>query len=470
MNIQELQDKSKVLEPDLLQLNLWLEHIKKHSIQFLQEIKEAPSNRIEDKDSHTRPPFSLLQTQAMGFEAALNDMMTRILSSGIDTANGRYLAYIPGGGLPSAAFADYMAALTNRFAGVFNASPGAVGIENEVTQAFLDLFQFPASSWGTLTSGGSLANLTALLAARETRPRSEWDQSPVYITDQCHSSVFRALRMIGLDTSLIRKVATDNAYRMESGALKREIQGDLKKGLKPWMVIASLGTTNTGSIDPIRELVELRNKYGFWLHVDAAYGGFFILTEVFKKMSPDIAQVDSLVLDPHKGLFMPYGCGAVLVRQSHFLKKAFLADAPYLADLANLEDTLQRSPTDYSPELTRHFRAPRIYLSLKTFGIAPFRAALEEKLLLTNYAYLKLKTFHSIEFACEPELSVIAFRLKGEDLHTQNLLNELIKRRRVHLSSTRMNGKFYLRICVLSFRSHLEEIDECIREITSLIL
>jgi glutamate/tyrosine decarboxylase-like PLP-dependent enzyme len=249
---------------------------------------------------------------------------------------------------------------------------------------------------------------------------------------------------------------------MEPGALRHEIQKDIHLGFKPWMIIASLGTTGTGSIDPIAELLKIKKEYELWLHIDAAYGGFFALTPWGKKIFEGFSESDSIVLDPHKSLFMPYGCGAVLVRESKYLKAAFSADS---ADLIDITSDLEKSPADYSLELTRHFRAPRIILSLKAFGTEVFKAALEEKLALAWLLYQELKDLPELEFACEPELSVVTFRMRGEDHRTQKLLSYILQQGKIHLSSTQLAQKIYLRACVLSFRTHLREVNECIHQI-----
>jgi len=378
-----------------------------------------------------------------------------------------FFGYISSGGVPTGAFGDFVGSLIHRYAAFYNFNPGEASMENEIISSMVQLFQLPSSAWGTQTSGGSLANLTGLLAARETRDRSLWQKSTIYITEQAHPCNMRAIKILGLDPSLIRNIPTDNAFRMQPEALERQLREDIEGGFSPWIVIASIGTTSTGSIDPINKLVELRKRYNFWIHVDAAYGGFFKLVAQCQSCFEGVSEVDSIVLDPHKSLFMPFGTGVVLVRNGDILQRSLSYEAVFFSDM----DSTEKSPANFSVELTRPSRAPRIYLSLKTFGTAAFRAALEEKIVLTKYVLLYLKNLcgnphhFPLEFACEPELTVVAFRIKGEDVLTRKLHSFILKGERVFLSTTQLNGKLYLRICILNFRSHLKHVNECLDEI-----
>jgi aromatic-L-amino-acid decarboxylase len=464
--ILELERLSKTLDPTPETFLNWMSETQKQASQFLETLPSAQAHVPFNPDEPGQLRFlheRLKSAHPSLYSENIKALFEILLSSGLDTAGSRYFGFIPGGGVPTGALADFTAALTNRYAGIFQASPGAVYLENEVIRTFIDWIGYPASAWGTLTSGGTLGNLTALLAARETRPRSEWEVSTLYLSEQAHHSILLSLKVAGFNLNRIRKIKTRSDFSLDARDLKACIQQDFSKGLKPWIIISSFGTTNTGSVDSLAELVEIRDEYGLWLHVDAAYGGFFVLTETGRDLFQKGAQADSIVLDPHKGLFMPYGTGAVLVRDRKDLRRPFEFDAAYLADL---NQAFEKSPADYSPELTRPLRGARIYLSLKTFGLEAFRAALNEKLELTQYAYSRLQEFSELEFACPPRLTVIPFRVQGpDDQQTERLLKKILSRQKIYLSSTRLNGALYLRLCILSFRSHLLEVDLAIHEI-----
>ncbi|MBI2712049.1 MAG: hypothetical protein HYX41_04160 [Bdellovibrio sp.] len=459
-----LEADSKTLDPAPDVSTAWLSALASETTQFLTELPQAPAWVNPESESKGNLEYrSLFESPPAFFPKILSQVMGELQASGIDTAGGRYFGYIPGGGILPAAFGDFLASLTNRYAGLYLASPAAVECENRVIQSFLDLFQFTRDAWGTLTSGGSIATLSAILTARETRPREEWDRSPVYVSTLVHSAVLRAIKAAGLDPRLVRTIPVDSAtQKMALGQLVQAMEDDLRSGRKPWIVVGSLGTTGAGSVDSVSELLGLKEKYKFWLHLDGAYGGFFALTQSGRQLFQGCEMADSIVLDPHKSLFMPYGIGAVLVRNGALLKRAFSVSDRILADL---EDP-HPSPADYSPELTRPYRAIRVELALRAFGGKAFQAALEEKLLLARYAYFRLSEMAEIELLNEPELSVVPFRIKNaDDEKTKALLVRILARQSVHMSSIQLNGKFFIRLCVLSFRSHLAEVNLALDEI-----
>ncbi len=400
----------------------------------------------------------------------LGDFDQIALQSGIAPTSGKFFGYIPGGGLPIAAIGDCIASLTNRYSGSSGAGPGAVEIENQVVEWLRDLLNWPGQSWGTLQSGGSMATLTALIAARSTRPFERWSRGVIYVSEESHHCFLKAALIVGLEACPTRYIATDAVGRMDIDALRQQITDDQNSGLEPWIICATAGTTNLGAVDPLLEIHQICQSNSMWMHIDAAYGGFFWLTERGKNRLSGLECGDSIVLDPHKSLFQPYGLGIVLVRNGELLRKSLSSRASYLRDLP--EDG-SRSPMDYSPELTRPFRALRLWFALKFHGLEAFKAALDEKLYLTAYAAQALRLCSELEVLTEPELSVVAFRIKGSDSarvnpSTAKLQQLILSSGEFHLSSTEIHGFTYLRICILSFRSHFEEVEACIQRIKSI--
>jgi glutamate/tyrosine decarboxylase-like PLP-dependent enzyme len=396
----------------------------------------------------------------------LADVLTEfdraVLGRGLNPTSGRFFGYVPGGGVPSAACGDYLAALTNRYAGVHPASPGGAEIENAVVRWMCDIIGYPAAAFGTLQSGGSLAILTALVAARTSRASDVWSQSVLYATEESHAATDRAIRICGLDHAHRRIVAVDDHHRMRPDSLAQLIARDRREGLSPWMVFASLGTVNTGAIDPLDAIADLAERHDLWMQVDGAYGGFFYLLEEIKQQCNGLNRADAVILDPHKGLFQPYGIGAALVRDGEVLRRAFAYQPDYLADVAEQGTA---SPVDYSPELTRHFRGLRLWLSLKLHGVERFRVTLREKLMLASYAQARLSEVPGIATGLEPQLSCVILRATAGDGHTQQLLLRLQDRGHVLLSSTRIDGVLWLRMCILCFRSHRADVDTAISEL-----
>ena len=458
--LKSLEDRSRELDTPPHELSAWLEHLGRFSAEFLAANADGPAFHGQGAGPPPRTPLPLASEP---FEAVLEEYRQSVLTRSLVPTSGRFFGYVPGGGLPSAAIGDFLAALTNPYASVYGASPGAAQIENSAIQWLVDLIGYPAGAWGTLQSGGSLATLTAVVAAREARPPAERARGVVYLTEECHIAIRKALHIAGVGHLPVRNVPVDGQLRMSVPDLARRIDEDRRLGLLPWIVFASAGTVNTGAVDPLDEVAAVASSSGLWLHVDAAYGGFFILTDRARALLAGLSRADSVVLDPHKGLFLPYGCGAVLVRDGDALRNGFSFTSSYLSDVHHDRDS---SPADYSPELTRHFRGLRLWMSLKLHGIERFRAALEEKLILAQLAYERLAAMPGIETVPAPQLSCVAFRVRDHgDEATDRLLAHLLRRGRVQLSSTRLWGRLYLRLCILCFRSHWSDLEEALAEI-----
>jgi glutamate/tyrosine decarboxylase-like PLP-dependent enzyme len=386
-----------------------------------------------------------------------------VVETGIKAASGGHVGYIPGGGIYAAALGDFLAAVSNEYAGVFYASPGAVTIENEVIDWLKNQFDFPKSAVGNLASGGSISNLIALTAARDKYgvKNDKITKSVIYLSEQAHHCIKKSLRIIGLEDVIIRHLKLDANYKIIPELLDKQIQEDKDQGLFPYLIIGSAGTTDVGAIDPLDELATIAQKHKLWFHVDGAYGGFFYLTSK-KHLFKGIEKADSLVIDPHKGLFLPYGLGAVLIKDSKAALHSNLYTANYMQD-SQVED-LSMDPANVSPELTKHFRGLRLWLPLQLHGMKPFVACLEEKLLLTRYFREELLKL-GFEVGPEPDLSVSYFwfpRAENENEFNKALMDFIHQDGSVFLSSTTLHGKFVIRMAILSFRTKIETIDRAI--------
>src|SRR3954468_9075997 len=387
-----------------------------------------------------------------------------------NTASPGYLAFIPGGGLFHAAVADLIADSTNRYSSVYEAAPALARIEMNVIDWFCQLAGYPPEARGTLTSGGSLANWTALVTARRERLPENFLGGVIYASDQAHHSVAKGAILAGFPEGNVREVPTDDLFRLRPDALESLIEEERRRGLTPFLIVASAGTTNAGAVDPLPEIADLAERHKLWLHVDGAYGGFFLLTGEGKRALRGIERADSIVLDPHKGLFLPYGTGAVLIRDGQALRRAHSLTGDYMPGMQDDPDRVDFS--QYSPELSRPFRGLRVWLPFKMHGAVAFREQLEEKLALARLAADRLRGMEGIEMLAEPQLSVLAFRLAPAGMSESELeeLNQRFRerinaRQRVLLTPTRLRGKFALRICVLSFRTHRERIEMALEDI-----
>lgn len=464
--IEALQWAARPLEPDEAQRAQLLRQVDAYAQNFLESLDARPAY-VQSEENGRGLSDAPLSEEGADIEEALALLGEHVDTPGVNPASGRFLGYIPGGGLYYAALGDYLAAVANRYSGVFFASPGAVRIENMLLDWMADVVGYPEGHGGNLTSGGSVANLISIVTARDAYGIGPEvvRRAVVYLTEHTHHSVDKALRVAGLGACTVRRVAVDDCYRMKPEELDRLIGEDKKNGLRPWLVVASAGSTNTGSVDPLPQIAQVSESHDLWLHVDGAYGGFFVLCDEGRRILKGMENSDSLVMDPHKTLFLPYGSGAVLVRDRRQLVAAHQTTADYMQDTLDAVEEL--SPADVSPELTKHFRGLRLWLGLKVAGVAAFRAALEEKLMLTRYFYEQIQGVEGFEVGPPPDLSVAIYRYvpqRGDaNAFNARLVEALQGDGRIFVSSTMVNGKFVLRAAIVNFRTHLADVDEALR-------
>jgi aromatic-L-amino-acid decarboxylase len=459
--IGRLEKKSSGLEPSAEQRESVRKRVIDYSESFLNQIGTLKTFNVSEEKG-----AGLLNSPVSEVGADIDDLISLLAENvdkpGLNPASGGHVAYIPGGGIYYSALGDYLADVFNRYAGVFYASPGAVRMENMLIGWMNDLVGYPATSGGNLTTSGSLANMIAIVVARDTKgiKAANIPSSVIYLSKQTHHSVDKAIRVAGLGECIVRHVDLDDRFKMVPAKLESLIKADQEAGLNPFLVVASAGTTDVGAIDPLPEIGEIARRHGLWYHIDAAYGGFFILTDEGRQKLKGLETSDSLIIDPHKGLFLPYGLGVVLVKNVEDLKRSFSFDAHYMQDAFTSPDEL--SPAELSPELTKHFRGLRLWLPLKLHGLAPFRACLEEKLLLAKYFHQEVQKL-GFESRLEPELSVVVYRFVPQngdaDAFNKKLLEGVVADGRIFISSTVLDGHYTLRFACLAFRTHLSTVD-----------
>jgi aromatic-L-amino-acid/L-tryptophan decarboxylase len=431
-----------------------------YAIDFLRRRPEAPASSF-DGASETARRFRASPPEHGDEFAPLVDLVETIASNSADNAGPGFLAYIPGGGLFASSVADLMSTTIDRYVNLWGEAPVAAQIENNVVRWLCDLFNYPAESRGVLTSGGSMANFSAIVSARKAKLPENFLSGTLYVSEHAHASVMKAAMLAGFPTRNVRIVATDPSLRIDVEALCNRILEDRDAGQSPFAVVASAGTTNTGAIDPLDEIADVAAEEDLWLHVDAAYGGFFQLTERGRERFRGIERAHSITLDPHKGMFLPYGTGALLVRDGRALREAHFVGAAYLQDLAADADIPNFA--EYSAELSRDFRGLRVWFPLWLHGVSGFRDGLDEKLDLTEVLYEGLKSDPLLELPWAPDLTVVPFRLRdGDDAANRSLLETINGTKRVFLSSTVIDGRFTIRACILSHRTHRDRIDECV--------
>lgn len=460
--IKALEDVSRQLDPNQQKRSNWNQQVQHYADNFIEGLDKANAYTIRE-DNGSGIYEQDITEDPTDLETLLKHTSQDIDAVGINPAASGHMGYIPGGGLYPSALGDYIAAVHNRYAGVFYAAPGAVRLEDMLVRWMCRLMDYPEHAIGHLTSGGSIANLVAIVTARESKHIKAEDISKavIYLSEQAHHSIQKALRIAGLSEAQLRYIKLDEGLRLSLDDLEKTIKADKANGLTPFFINASLGTTNTGAIDPIDEIADIAKRHNTWFHVDAAYGGFFKLVDTLKTKFKGVNKADSITLDPHKTLFLPFGTGAVLLKDKTQVLKVFYYLADYMQDTADATEVM--SPADISPELTKHFRGMRLWLPLKLFGLKPFRAALEEKLLLAQYFHKEIQKIAGFEVGPEPELSVAMFRYSTQKGDANEFNAKLIKAiqndGRIFLSSTTINGVFWIRVAVVIFRTHLKQID-----------
>lgn len=472
--IKELEKISAILSPSADQKAQWNSQVLQYGNTFRDNLEQNKAYYYSEEKGMGIYDFDISE-EPVEMDRLIEAVETHIDRVGINSASGGYLGYIPGGGLYPSALGDYMAAVSNKYAGIFFAAPGAVRLENMLLRWMCRLMGFPADSSGNLTSGGSISNLIGIVTAREAHnlKARDFEKAVIYFSEQAHHSLQKAIRIAGLAEAQLRYIPMDENLRLSAKELEKCIRDDKENGLIPFFVNASIGTTNTGAVDPVNSIADIAAKYGLWLHIDAAYGGFFKLVPELKDKFEGVERADSITLDPHKSLFLPFGTGAVLVKNTNALLKVHHYLADYMQDTRNENEEL--SPADISPELTKHFRGMRLWLPLKLFGLKPFRAALEEKIYLARYFHEQVQKIEGFEAGPEPQLSVAMFRYipqnpSGANDFNSKLLEEIKKDGRIFLSSTTINGVFWIRVAILIYRTHLRQIDlllEILKERTS---
>jgi aromatic-L-amino-acid/L-tryptophan decarboxylase len=406
------------------------------------------------------------------FADVLKDFTDRIASFALRTNHPRFLAFVPGAPCFPAILGDWLTAAANLFAGVWLEAPAATQIECIVLDWFRQWLGMPETTRGLLTGGGSEANLTALVVARDRVPFADRARLVLYVSAQRHSSVDRAAKVMGLHPDQVRPVPIGDDLRMSGIALIRQVHADRAAGLRPWAVVANGGATNTGTVDPLAELAAVCRAEGLWFHVDAAYGWAAALTEEGRRELAGIGEADSVTLDPHKWFAQTFEAGCVLVRDGRRLPETFATRPDYMQDV--VPDGAEVNFADHGIALTRRFRALKTWLSVQMLGLDWFRRLADHCCRLADYAQARLAGDQRFEITCPRQLSIVCFRYlprdPGADVDGVNLrlVSGLLESGRGFLSSTRLRGGVTLRMCFVNWRTTAADVDELVEALAEL--
>jgi aromatic-L-amino-acid decarboxylase len=429
---------------------------------FIDGLEEAPA---------VGPPLSEPERIALAAAPGENptpasDVMDRCMraaESALESAGPAGFAYIPGSGLVESAIGELITRVTNRYVPLSEFAPGLVALEDGVLRWMASLFGMPEGANGVLTTGGSHAMLGMLVTARERMLGRDaaLARARLYVSDQAHHCVAKAARVAGFPRAAVRVIPASDGRHLEPDALDAAIRDDRADGMTPFLVVATAGTTNSGAIDPLHPLADVARAHGLWYHVDACYGGFFVLTERGSDRLAGIERADSISLDPHKSLFMPFGTGALVMREPALLAAAH--DDVEASDY--LQDVEASALPDYARlglELSREARGLRLWLPLHLHGVGAFRDTLDEKLDLAEHAHERLSSIPGLDVLERPELSIVAFRARAGDDASRALVREINATRSVFCSSTILDGRVTLRACILAVRTQRRHVDRLV--------
>jgi glutamate/tyrosine decarboxylase-like PLP-dependent enzyme len=368
----------------------------------------------------------------------------------------RFFAFVPGPGNFVSTMGDALASGFNVFNGTWLGGSAGAAVEMTVIDWFRTFCGFPETGGGLFVSGGSAANLTALHAARTTKLGNEIANAVIYFSDQTHYSVERALRVLGFSPTQFRRLTSNERFQLPLDSLRDAIRSDKALGLRPFCIIANAGTTNTGAVDPLSALADLCREEDMWLHADGAYGAASVICDRGKEKLRGLDRADSLSLDPHKWLFQPFECGCVLVRDKAGLRSAFQLMPEYMRDVhRNVAET---NPADYGVQLSRSFRALKVWLSINTFGLAAFRDAVTRGFELAEFAERELRKRRGCEILSPAEMAIVAFRFGKEDELQTRLVEQMLADGFAFLTSTTLKGVTALRLCTINPRTTEDDI------------
>lgn len=425
-------------------------------------VAHATRKEMDDLFKEDIPESPMDATKVLDF--VLNEVMTKSTI----VSHPKTYSFVPGPSNYIGAMADTLATGFNIFSGGWAASPVAAELEIITMNWLLKMFGFPVvKGGGIFTSGGSMANLTAIVTARRIKCGDDFSKAVIYISDQTHSSNIKAIRVLGFKKEQLRVIPTNLEFKFSLNKLKNAIAKDRLKGLKPFCLIATAGTTNTGTVDALSELSAICKKEDIWFHVDAAYGGAAILSKKGKGMLKGIEKADSLTVDPHKWFYQPYEIGCLLVRNTNHLKGTFTEKPEYLKDVEGNQSEINFY--DHGIQLTRRFRALKFYMSMKTFGLNTFREAITYNIDLAEEVEALLRRSPNWEVISPATLAVINFRFNpiGNDLSekeldklNQHISKKVIASKKALLVTTILQDQVVLRMCLINPRTTLADIKE----------
>ncbi len=456
-----------MLEPSADEIRDWGNSVIQFMTDYLGDLRDRGvyrhmfSRRIRDRLDAALP------TKGTDFDALLKVFREDIIPFSRQNAHPRMFGYVQSPGTPLAAFADMLASTLNANLTVWRSAPAPVELERLTIDWIRQILGFDAEAGGLFVSGGSMANLAALAAARQAKVDS-LRRLRIYASSETHFSIAKAAALLGIGRENVREVAVDEHFKIRTDDLVAKITTDLEAGYVPFCVVANAGTVNTGAVDSLAEIREIADRFQLWMHVDASYGAFAILAESTRKLFAGMERADSIALDPHKWLYLPVDVGCVIYRDPEKARAAFAHEAEYTRIIGEQGDETFAF-WDYGPELSRRFRALKVWMLLKGVGLDALSQAIESNLACARYFESMVRDSDDFEMAAPVELSIFCFRhvpvqLKNKspeaiDAFNERLLVALQRDGSSYLSNAMLGGRFALRGCVLNFRTTLRDME-----------
>jgi aromatic-L-amino-acid/L-tryptophan decarboxylase len=457
----------RMLELSADEIHEWGNSVTQFMTEYFGALRDRPVYRHTSSREIRRRFDSKLPIQGTDFDSLLKVFRDTIVPFSRQNAHPRMFGYVQSPGTPIGAFADLLASTLNANLTIWRSAPAPVELERLTIDWIRQILGFPAEAGGLFVSGGSMANLAALAAARQTKQDS-LGRLRIYASTATHFSIIKAAALLGIGRENVQHVAVDQRFRMQVDDLLAKINADLKAGYVPFCVVGNAGTVDTGAIDPLREIRDVADRFQLWMHVDGSYGAFAILAQSARKLFAGMEQADSIALDPHKWLYLPVDVGCVIYRDPEVARAAFAHEAEYTRMFGEKADEAFVC-WDYGPELSRRFRALKVWMLLKGVGLDRLSDAIENNLACARHLESTVQTSDDFEMVAPVELSIFCFRhvparLRNQppeaiDAFNERLLVALQRDGNSYLSNTMLGGRFALRGCVLNYRTTLRDME-----------
>ena len=456
-----------MLDPSADEIRAWGDSVIRFMTDYLGNLRDRGvyrrifSRRIRDRLDAALP------TKGTDFDSLLKIFREDIIPFSRQNAHPRMFGYVQSPGIPLAAFADLLASTLNANLTVWRSAPAPVELERLTIDWIRQILGFNAEAVGLFVSGGSMANLAAIAAARQAKADSS-GRLRIYASSETHFSIAKAAALLGIGRENVRQVAVDEHFKIRTDDLFAKITTDLGAGYVPFCVVANAGTVNTGTVDPLAEIREIADRFQLWMHVDGSYGAFAVLAESARKLFVGMERADSIALDPHKWLYLPVDVGCVIYRDPEKARAAFAHEAEYTRIIGEQGDETFAF-WNYGPELSRRFRALKVWMLLKGVGLDALSQAIESNLACARYFESMVRDSDDFEMAAPVELSIFCFRHvpaqvkkkspEAIDAFNERLLVALQRDGSSYLSNATLGGRFALRGCVLNYRTTLRDME-----------